>query len=110
MNAFDQDWVISQALAGLTISSELARLRKMHEDGPRKARREFQELRAEAWAAINALNTVRQGFVPEHFTADDLLGAAAVELKERAAEFTRKAQAEEAFRVRHGLPRAAEEV
>jgi hypothetical protein len=105
-----QDWVISQALAGLTIDGELARLRKVHEDRARKALRDFQELRAEALTAIKALKSARQGFSPEPFTVDDLLGAAAVELKQRAAEFQRKAQAEEAFRVRHGLPRAAEEV
>ncbi|MEW8072645.1 MAG: hypothetical protein AB2826_19690 [Candidatus Thiodiazotropha sp.] len=108
MSIFDQDWVISQALAGLSINAELARLRKAHEVGPSTARREFQELRAETLAAVNALKTIRESFIPETFYVDDLLGAAAVELKERAAEFHRKAQAEEAFRLRHGLPRAAE--
>ncbi|WP_369156978.1 hypothetical protein [Candidatus Thiodiazotropha sp. LNASS1] len=109
MNTFNQDWVISQALAGLSMNGELARLRKAHEVGPRNARREYQELRAEACAAINTLKTIRESFIPETFYVDDLLGGAAVELKERAAEFHRKAQAEEAFRLRHGLPRAAED-
>jgi hypothetical protein len=106
----DLEWIISHSLSGLTMEGELARLRTVHEDRPRKALREFQELRAETWAAIQALQSARQGFSPEHFTADDILGAAAVELRECAAEFRRKAQAEEAFRLRHGLPRAAEEV
>ncbi|MES9971745.1 MAG: hypothetical protein ABW092_17055 [Candidatus Thiodiazotropha sp.] len=110
MSAFDQDWVISQALAGLNISSELTRLRKVHEGVPRKARRDFQELRAETQAVNKALQITRQGFTPEPFTADDLLGSAAVELKELAAEFHRRALAEEAFRVRHGLPRMADAV
>ena len=104
------DWTIAQALAGQTIDSELARLRTVHEDRPKRALREFQELRAETCAAIKALRSTRQGVIPEDFTADDILGAAAVELKECAAEFRRKAQAEEAFRLRHGLPRAAEEI
>ena len=110
MTNFDQDWVISQSLSGRNINSELSRLREVHEDRPRKALRAFQELRAETLAAINALQSARQGLSPEHFTADDILGAVAVELKECADEFRRKAQAEEAFRLRHGLPRAAEEV
>ncbi|MEW8562590.1 MAG: hypothetical protein AB2541_10805 [Candidatus Thiodiazotropha sp.] len=108
MSRFDRDWVTAQSLGGLSMEGEVARLQKAHEDGPRKALREFQELRAETWAANNALKTTRQGFTPEPFTADDLLGSAAVELKELAAEFHRTAQAEEAFRLRHGLPRMAE--
>lgn len=103
----DFEWITSQSLAGLPIDGKLARLRKTHEIGPRNARREFQELRAETLAAVNALKAIRESFIPETFYVDDLLGAAAVELKERAAEFHRKAQAEEAFRLRHGLPRAA---
>jgi hypothetical protein len=110
MSGFDRDTVTAHSLGGLPVNGELARLRKAHEAKPRAARAEFQERRAELSAAINALKTYREGFIPEPFIVDDLLGAAAVELKERIADFHRKAQAEEAFRVRHGLPRAADEV
>ncbi len=109
MSIFDKDWVITQALSGLAIDGEGVRVRKLHEAEPREARKAFQETRAEAQAALNGLEAAKAAFASETLTFDDVQGAAAVELDERAAEFRRKAQAEEAFRLRHGLARAATE-
>lgn len=109
MSTFDRDYVSAQSLGGLSIEGELARVRSTHEAGPRRARNDFQEARAETQAALNGLEATKATFVPEALTFDDVLGAAAVELRARAAEFHRKAQAEEAFRLRHGLARSAAE-
>ncbi len=109
MSTFDQDWVIARGLGGLTVEDELERLRLPYESKLRKARNAFLDKLSEAETAIDGLNAAKQDFAPEPLITDDVLGAAAVELKERAAEFHRKDRAEEAFRLRHGLTRSAEE-
>lgn len=109
MNSFDKDWVMAQGLGGLAVEDELQRLRAVHEPKLHEAREKFLENRGDAEAAIDGLNLDRQEFAPEPLTTDDVLGVATVEIKERADEFHRNAQAEKAFQLRHGLPRAAEE-
>ena len=109
MGSFDRDRIIAQSLGGLSIEGELARVRGAHEVEPRRARSDFVESRARAAAAIEALRAEWQAFVPEALVTDDVLGAAEFDLGEKTREFARKAQATEAFRVRHGLTRAAEE-
>ncbi|MEW8052902.1 MAG: hypothetical protein AB2809_21305 [Candidatus Thiodiazotropha sp.] len=105
VTTFDKQRVMALGLGGQTAQEELAQLRQEQESLLYKAQARFHDKRAAAKAAIDGLNWDRQQFVPEPLVTDDMLGAATVELEERAAEANRKALAKESFRLRHGLAR-----
>lgn len=102
------DWVMAQGLGGQRVDSELYRLRAGHEAELSEKRGKVLDAHARAEALRVELEA--QGTEVEEPTleADDVLAVASTSLPAKVQALEDARRTEEAFRIRHGLTRAAQ--